>query len=229
MMAQRRRSADDSGFTMAEMMVALGVFSALAVISGAAMLSVFSGIRSVSAGTEVQVESANSAVWISRLLRYAATPPGTQEAFTVAGPETLTFTTWAGAGTEPDVPYRVRLGIVATPEGTQQLVSDVAPGELQQGSWTWSGNWGSTDAPVGANRRILLEVPGDAAVPVQFTLWACQPSADCAATARDATPTNPGAISLNEGERLFAVDVVLGDTDDPLTALTQRVGLVNLR
>lgn len=228
-MTARRRSADDSGFTMAEIMVALGVFSVLAVISGAAMLSVFSGIRSVSAGTEVQVESANSAVWISRLLRYAATPPGTQDAFTVAGRDTLTFTTWAGAGAEPDVPYRVRLMVVATPEGTQQLVSDVAPGELQQGSWTWLGNWGSADTPAGANRRILLEVPGDSAVPVQFTVWACQPSEDCAATARNVTPTSPGPLSLLDGERLFAVDVVLGNTDDPLTALTQRVGLVNLR
>ncbi len=229
MIRPRQRARDDSGFTMVETIVALGVFSVLAVISGAAMLSIMSGIRSVSTGTELQVESANAAVWVSRLLRYAATPPGTETAFTSARGDALTFTTWAGAGSEPDVPYRARVAIVPSADGTQQLISDVAPGSLQDGSWVWAGDWTGVTVPPGANRRVLLEVPGDAASPAQFSLWACQPSEGCADTARNVTPINASPVSLADGERLFAVDVTLGNTADPRVALTQRVSLVNLR
>jgi len=226
------RRSDDAGFTLAELMVALGVFSILAVISGAAMLSVMSGIRTVSASTEIQVEAQNSAVWVSRLLRYAAIPPGSESAFLSADQQSLVFHTWAGAGPTPDSPYRARLGVITAPDGAQQLISDVAPGRLQDGEWAWSGNWigGSLQEPPSADsaRRVLLEVGSGQASPVEFTVWACRPAEGCEATARNVTPAAPAAISLNEGERLFAVDIVLGRTDDPLSAVTQRINLVNL-
>ncbi len=226
------RTRDDAGFTLAELMVALGVFSVLAVISGAAMLSVMSGIRTVSASTEIQVEAQNSAVWVSRLLRYAALPPGSESAFVSAGDQSLVFHTWAGAGETPDAPYRARLAVVTAPDGSQQLISDVAPGTLRDGEWVWSGTWvggsGQDSPSADAVRRILLEVDAGQAPPAQFTVWACRPAEGCDATARNVTPARPGAISLNEGERLFAVDVVLGRTDDPLSAVTQRINLVNL-
>lgn len=214
----------DEGFTLAELMVALGVFSVLAVISGAAMLSVMTGIRTVSSGTELQVEAQNSAVWVSRLARYADAPPGVDDAFLAASPTDLEFYSWAGAGPDSDAPYLVRLAVEMTESGAQVLISETTPGIWSSGSWMWPMD----RDPDATTRRLLLEVGSDEASPANFELWACNPSAGCANTARKVTPASLGPVLLEEGERLFALDIALGQTDDDLAAVIQRVNLVNL-
>jgi len=81
----------EGGFTAIELVVALGIFSVIAIISSVAMINTFAGIRQVSEGTELQVQAQNSAEWVSRLLRYTDQVPGTESAIVSAGPHDITF------------------------------------------------------------------------------------------------------------------------------------------
>lgn len=223
---------DDEGFTVIELMVALAVFSVLAVVSAAAMGSIFSAVRTVSDGTQLQVQAQNSAEWLSRLARYTAVPPGREAAVESASPTSMNWFTWSGSGANSNVPYRARVQIVDGPgEGEQSVVTDVAPGVQVDGEWAWSQDWVNTKnapVPTGAVRRVLLTVDQSAPLPLGLRLLACAPDQGCRATERDVTPTSPGAVRLDEGELLHAVEISLGRTDDPQRVVRQRVGLVNL-
>jgi len=216
----------EGGFTAIELVVALGIFSVIAIISSVAMINTFAGIRQVSEGTELQVQAQNSAEWVSRLLRYTDQVPGTESAIVSAGPHDITFTTWSGTGDDPDAPYRARLAVIPDADG-YSLVSDVAPGQLVDGLWTWSGDWSTTAVPAGAARRILLQAPADMGEPFTLRIFACAPADGCAETERDVTPSASGPIALQAGEEVVAVEIILGDPADAANAVTQRIGLVN--
>ena len=222
-----RASRCDAGFTAVELVVALGIFSVIAIISSVAMIGAFDGIRQVSSGTELQVQSQNSAEWASRLLRYTAAPPGDSAAVVSAGPTSITVNTWSGTGDDPDAPYRARLMVLPDAEG-YALVSDVAPGQLVNGAWTWSGDWQAAGVPAGADRRVLLQVPTAVGPPLSVRVFACKPLEGCAQTERNVTPAVTGPVALATGEQVVAIDIVLGDVDDPANAVSQRIGLVNL-
>lgn len=217
----------DGGFTVVELVVALGIFSALAAMSATAMIYVFGGVREVSSATQLQAQSQNSAEWVSRLLRYTAVPPGASAAIVSADAREITVNTWAGTGEDPDVPYRARVMVVPDGDGFA-LVSDVAPGTLSQGAWTWPGDWQSSSVPVGASRRILLQVPASVGEPFDVHVIVCNPDAGCLQTERDATPASSGPPVLAEGEQIVAVEITIGDVADPNNAVSQRIGLVNL-
>lgn len=130
-----RPTRRDDGFTVIELIVAIGIFSILVIISGAAMIT---GMRAVHDQTDRQVlqgEEQNAALWLSRLIRNIDNPYDTvptAPAITFAGftngRPTLTFTTFAGIGTVDRVPYKVTIEQTATSIDTVVIAPDMSSG-----------------------------------------------------------------------------------------------------
>ena len=130
-----RLRSGDAGFTLIELIVAIGIFSVLVVVSGAALIT---GVRAVRTQTDrevLQVEEQNAALWLSRLIRnidnpYDAIP--TAPAITFAGFATgrpkMTFTTFAGVGATDRVPYQVTIEQTATSVDTIVTAPDMSSG-----------------------------------------------------------------------------------------------------
>ena len=223
------RSDKDRGYTVIELMVSLGVFSVLAIISATVMLSIFSGIRSVASQSNELAQAQNSSEWIARLVRYAAIPLGETESILGSSSDAMVLYSFSGTGERSDVPYKIRIMTVIQPDGSQDVVSDVAAGTRTTGGWAWPGDWATQEVPVGAMRRFLLEVPADSPTPMSLEIWACNTDTDCASTMRNVTPLVFESITLAEGEALQYVNLALGNTADPLNSVNQRIRLVNLQ
>jgi prepilin-type N-terminal cleavage/methylation domain-containing protein len=223
----RRRlpvEGSDGGFTMIELLTAIGVFGILMVVVGATTLSGFSAIREANSRSAIQQESQNSMEWVSRLLRYAKSPNGLLNAMPEATATAVTVYTYSGTGRKEDVPYRVRVFAKPATTGTGTwVVSQITTPKWINGAWDW------TTAPVETSERILLRIPsGSAGSAVGFTYYACTPTVDCAATRRLVTPGTSGPLTLGVLEVPESVIVSIGDPTLPGTRVTQAVKLVNL-
>jgi prepilin-type N-terminal cleavage/methylation domain-containing protein len=221
---QPERPPQDAGFTMIELLTAIGVFSILMVIVGATTLSGFSAIREANSRSAIQQESQNGMEWVSRLLRYAKSPNGLLNAMPEATANAVTVYTYSGTGRKEDVPYlaRVYAQPAAVGTGTWVMSRVTTPKSI-------NGVWDYATAPVEFAERILLKIP--AGVPgsaVSFTYYACTPSVDCAATRRLVTPPASGPLVLGALEVPESIIVSIGDPGLPGTRVTQAVKLVNL-
>lgn len=215
-----RQSAGDAGFTLIELIVAIGVFGALMAVVSSATLSAMTAIQDTTAASEVQQESQNAMEWISQLLRYTDLPTGQTNAVPTAGAATLTLYTYASAGPKNDVPYRITLGVAANLDGTRTIYTDAFTPTKVAAGWTWATT---------AHRRRLLTVPSGSGSPLTFAFSACDPTTSCSATRHPvATPAIPGALSITAPEVLESINVSIGDPAQPASMLTQRVQLVNL-
>jgi prepilin-type N-terminal cleavage/methylation domain-containing protein len=210
----------DAGFTLVELLVAIGVFSILMVMVGAATLTGFTAIREASSRSTIQQQSQNAMEWSSRLLRYAEVPEGVVTALPEATSTAVTAYSYTGTGSKADVPYKVRLSVATQADGTQDLVSDVWTPTRVSGGWTYDG------AP---RRRTLLTVPADVGgSPLSLQYFACTPTAGCAATRRVVTPNASGPLTLGASEVPESIVLSIGDPSLPSSLVTQSVKLVNL-
>lgn len=210
----------DAGFTLVELLVAIGVFSILMVMVGSATLTGFAAIREASTRSSIQQQSQNAMEWSSRLLRYAEVPEGVATALPEATASAVTAYSYSGTGGKADVPYKVRLAVVAQPDGTKDVVSDVWTPTRINGGWTYA------EAPL---RRILLTVPaGVSGSPLSLQYFACTPTAGCAATRRAVTPNASGPLTLGASEVPESIVLSIGDPSLPSSLVTQSVKLVNL-
>lgn len=213
-------AAGDGGFTLVELLVAIGVFSILMVMVGSATLTGFAAIREATSRSTIQQQSQNAMEWTSRLLRYADIPEGFTTALPEATASAVTAYSYSGTGSKADVPYKVRLSVVAQADGTQDVVSDVWTPTRISGGWTY---------PSAPRRRILLSVPADVGgVPLALQYFACTPTTGCAATRRAVTPNLTGPLTLGAAEVPESIVVSLGDPSLPSSLVTQSVKLVNL-
>jgi len=216
----RRNRADDAGFTLIELIVAIGVFGTLMAVVGGATLAAMTAIRDTTSSSQVQQESQNAMEWTSQLLRYADLPTGQSNAVPTAGASTLTLYTYASAGPKSDVPYRITLGVNANLDGTRTVYADAFTPTKVAAGWTWATS---------ANRRRLLTVSNGAGSPLTLSYYACDPTASCSATRHQlTTPVTPGLLSITAPEVLESISVSIGDPAQPASMLTQRVELVNM-
>lgn len=213
-----RRPDGDGGFTLIELVTAMGVFSVLMIMVGAITLSGFSSIREITSRSETQQQSQNAAEWATRLIRYTALPEGQTAPITAASPSAIRFYTYSGTGPKNDVPYEAQLFVVANADGTSSLVSDVWTPTAITGGWTWG------EAPA---RRELLRVPAGAGTPLSIRVFACNALTGCA-TREEVTPATYGPVVLAEGRVLESVEFSIGDPADERNRVTQQVRLVNL-
>ena len=90
----------DEGFTMVELLVAVGIFAVLMAIVTTGTIRGFQAIREIRSLASVQAEQQNALLWITRLLRYADNPA-----------ESLTPKPWTplgGAGVRGPLAYQRR-------------------------------------------------------------------------------------------------------------------------
>jgi type II secretory pathway pseudopilin PulG len=134
-MTVHEKRGNDDGITLIELIVAMGIFSLLLILTSIFMISGVRSIRETTARNSVQQEQQNAAEWISRLLRYADNPYANSPivasfdyAGSVSGKPVVTFYTFAGAGKADRVPYKVTL--TQTPKGivTSTWAPDMSSG-----------------------------------------------------------------------------------------------------
>ena len=209
----------EGGFSLIELMVALGIFSLLMVIVGAVTLSAFRAIREATLRSDIQVQSQNAMEWASRLLRYADIPDDGTTAIEDASATGLTVYTYSGTGDVQDAPYRARLFTQVQADGAIDLMSEVVTPVKVDGSWTWPGP--------GMTRR-LLSVPEGVGSPIDIAYYICDPETFCANPVAYA-PDGSGPL-LDAASTLVPAYLVvsIGDPSVPNTRVTQTVKLVNL-
>lgn len=134
-MTENEMNGKDDGITLIELIVAMGIFSLLLILTSVFMISGVRSIRDTTARNSVQQEQQNAAEWISRLLRYADNPyanspivPSFDYAGTTAGQPVVTFYTFAGAGKADRVPYKVTLTKTAKGIVTSTWAPDMTSG-----------------------------------------------------------------------------------------------------
>lgn len=154
----------DDGITLLELIVAMGIFSLLLILTSIFMISGVRSIRDTTGRNSVQQEQQNASEWISRLIRYADNPyanspivPSFDYAGAVAGQPVVTFYTFAGAGKADRVPYKVTLTRTAKGIVTSTWAPDMATGRPV---YTAAVNNGCRTAPVDTtcSTRVLVPV-----------------------------------------------------------------------
>lgn len=117
------RTVDDRGFTLVELIAAMGIFVVLMALSTMVIVTGMKSIREASAQMNASQEEQNAAEWMSRLIRFTDNPHETMpvtSAVEYAGTNKLTFTTFAGVGDVDRVPYKATLQ--QTPTGIYSTV-----------------------------------------------------------------------------------------------------------
>lgn len=162
-MNARSTTGNDDGITLIELIVAMGIFSLLLILTSIFMISGVRSIRDTTSRNSVQQEQQNAAEWISRLVRYADNPyanspivPSFDYAGTVSGQPVVTFYTFAGAGKADRVPYKVTLTKTAKGVVTSTWAPDMTTGRPV---YTAAVNNGCRTTPVDATCTTRLLVP----------------------------------------------------------------------
>ena len=208
----------DEGTTLIELMVAMGIFSILMVVVGAATLSLFSSIREATGRSQAQSETQNSMEWAARLLAYAQAPDEETPVMPEATRTSVTVYSYPGLGSVLDAPWKVRLSTVTSGRETS-VVSDAWAPIRSGSSWTW------TSTP---RHRVLLTAPTvPNSSPLLLRYFVCTPSLGCT----DSTEVNPnasGPLPIAASQTPATVLVSIGDPGRPNTVVTQSIRLVNL-
>ncbi|MDP4805001.1 MAG: PulJ/GspJ family protein [Actinomycetes bacterium] len=215
-----RRDAEDAGFSLIELIVAMGIFSLLMVIVGALTLSAFGAIRQANERSGIQTESQNAMEWVSRVLRYADVPPDGTTAIVNASPSAITVYTYAGTGDVVDAPYRASIFAEVQSDGSVAVVSDIVSPILLDDAWVWTGE---------PQRRLLLTLPSDTpASPLGIAYYVCDLANQCV-DPQLFVPSGAGPLLAADSPLTPAYLVVsLGDPALPNTVITQTINLVNL-
>lgn len=214
----RRGPHQEDGFSLIELVVAMGIFSLLMVIIGALSISAFGAIREATSRSEIQTRSQNAMEWTSRLLRYADSPEDGSAAIFDASPTGLSAYTYAGTGDVPDVPSRVRIFAEPQLDGSTAVVSEVIEPARVNGEWVWTGT---------PTRRTLLTIDDAVGSPLGIEYYVCDPEDGCT-DPQEFTPTGSGPLLPSDSTLVPAYLVIsLGDPSVPNTRVTQTVKLVN--
>lgn len=220
----RRPAADhvrsDRGFSLIELVVAMGIFGLLMVIVGTLSISAFRAIREATQRSEIQTQSQNAMEWVSRLMRYADEPQPGYPALENASATGLTAYTYSGTGEVADAPYRARLFTEVQADGTTDVLTEITTPTRVSGEWAWTG------IPM---RRRLLSVPaGVTGSPLRVQYFVCNPADECA-NPQPYTPDGSGPLLDATSPLVPAYLVIsLGDPSVPDRLVTQTVKLENL-
>ena len=193
-----RRSHDD-GFTLIELVAAMGIFVALMAISTTVIVFGLKAITATAASSSNEQDAQNAAEWMSRALRYADNAHETVPvipAVEYAGTTKITFTTFAGLGDIDRVPYKVTLQ--NSPVG---ITSTVWTPDMASGTPTY--NDGVAAATTAVNAYFSATV-NDVATAKCFTQYRA-----CARVLVPKTTTNTPVLALSyaTGNALAATTV----------------------
>jgi prepilin-type N-terminal cleavage/methylation domain-containing protein len=221
----------DGGFTLVELLVAMGIFTMLMAIVTVVFINGIGAIRTTTTSNDVQAQQENAMLWMSRLLRYtdnpttSANPPA---AIVQATPTSMAFFSYAGVDTVDRLPYKVVL--CKTTRGVESFVwaptlSNGAP--VVVGSPNMTVPACNDTGATGSKRRLLLPIANDRSPALGFRYWRKHIPADGAGTA-DVELVPSGSLTTAQLAQLDKVEVTL--TDAKLgTTLDQIVALANER
>lgn len=213
---------DDAGFTLVELMVAIGIFGVLMAMVSVLMVSGLGAIRDASTANTVQAQQQNAMLVLSRHVKYIDNPVNSgvpPAAILQATPTSLAFFTLSGTGTVDRLPYKVMA--CRTARGVETFTW--AP-TLVNGAAVLSTSPNMTvptcdDAgATGAARRVLLPVANDTDPAIAFRYW-------------DADGTELVPSGQLTAAQLDALERVTVSLSDPSLggALEQSITLVNDR
>lgn len=149
---------NDSGFTLMEVLVSIGVFS---VLMTAVMTLTIQGLRTITlAGSESQVQASQQVTLeqLTRQLRYidSPTPRSLSEGLLCATSNSAAFFTMSGSGDFDRVPYLVSMREVVSP-------TDSAASTIAMTVWTPAGPHSPAQDP--ASAAVIADVDPDDCLP----------------------------------------------------------------
>ena len=226
-----RREATDAGFTLIEMMVAIGLFGILMAMVSLFIVTGLGAIRDTANANFVQAQQQNALLAMSREVQYIDNPVNSgvpPAAILEARPDKLVFFTLSGAGPVDRLPYKVML--CTTDRGVEEF--SWAP-TLTDGGAVLNTSPNMTvptcddGGGFGAARRVLLPNETGSEPSLTFHYWRDATSGDTPPTG-DVEMVPATQLSTDELDRLSKVTMVLSDPALG-TPLDQTVVLVNER
>jgi prepilin-type N-terminal cleavage/methylation domain-containing protein len=229
--ARARREAPDSGFTLIEMMVAIGLFAVLMAMVSVFVVAGLGAIRDTASANWVQAQQQNALLAMSREVQYIDNPVNSgvpPSAILEATPGKLVFFTLSGAGPVDRLPYKIML--CTTDRGVEEF--SWAPA-LTDGGAVLNTSPNMTvptcdDAGgSGASRRVLLPKETGTDPSLVFQYWREATSADNPSTG-DVELVPATQLTTAQLDQLTKITMVLSDPSLGRT-LDQTVVLVNER
>lgn len=232
-MGGARFDDDDDGFTLVELVVAMGVFSVLMVLVTALVTQAFDAMRTTTSTSSIEGQGQNAILAMSKLLRFADNPVELfpiKSAFAEAAAGTTTFYSFVPDSGLERVPYRATLGPCLSGQSgcvPGEVVSAVSTPVLSSGSLVLDAEGMPTYGP--ARTRVLMRTsPGH--VPSLALTYYDGAGAVLGGCAQGVSPCTSEAttrtLSTIERNSIRSVRVTLTDTD-PSNAVQQRVWVVN--
>lgn len=203
---------DDSGFSLLELIVAIGVFSALMVLVTGVFVSGLGTIVQVTANSTVQQEQQNAMESMTKLLRYIDNPAETAippAAIEVATAVAMTFYTYSGTGAIDRVPYKSVLS--TTSSGVQSQV------------WSPTIVNGGPTYPTAPFTRILVRSTPQHIARMAFRYWSTSAGVDT-----ELVPAAGQSLTAAQATSVSKVEVTVSDSASN-QSLSQTVLLVNPR
>jgi prepilin-type N-terminal cleavage/methylation domain-containing protein len=219
---------DDDGFTLVELLAAMGIFSILMAMISATMLGGMTSIGHIAKRTQQQATYEQVSETISRLLRYTVSPESPISPIVSAGKDAITFYSASGFGSSNDRPNKVHVWFDSTSKLVKMTVMPAILNPDTDGlastadSWTWS-------TPTTSDIRVLMKSDTTAS-PVNFSVRVRCKTAPCPTRPAngDITPNTETTLSIGSTEFFESVVVTVGDAGDTPNRITQQVRLQNV-
>ena len=213
-----RRRPDD-GFTLIELMVAIGVFAVLMAIVTTMLVRGLRSMQVAQQGSTTQTQQQNAMEWLTRLVRYADNPAEGSlppPAITEATANSMTFTTYSGTGQVDRLPYLVHIA-----RTTAGIVSQIRTPVNASGSPVLTN--GLPSYPNGPAERILVRSTTRNAPAISFRYWHL---ANQAST--ELIPAAGSSLTASQMKSISTVDILIADSASA-ESLAQTVFLENPR
>lgn len=214
----RRRDAE-GGFTLIELMVAIGVFAILMAIVTTLFVRGIKTMQVAQRGSTTQAQQQNAMESLTRLVRYAdnpvegASPP---PAITEATASSMTFTTYSGTGPVDRLPYLVHIARTSAGVISQISMPVNASGAavLTNGLPTYSG------APA---VRTLVQTTAQQTPTIGFRYWSLVNQ-----VSTELVPLAGASLTAAQMKAIATVDITIRDSISA-ESLVQTVFLENPR
>lgn len=219
----------DSGFSLLEVLVSLGIFSILMATVATVLIFGLRSFLATSDANSLQAQQQNALTAISRLVRFIDNPdrnPTPTAAILTATPTTLGFHTRGAGGVVDRIP--IRAAVCLTDDGIVEVTWPIAVPEsgVPVEPEAYSAD-PVTCATPGGNRRILVPITDTNVPSLTFRYW------------RERTPLDPagdGAVEIIAPNGLSAADAAsvtridVSITDSTVAIpVEQQIALVNAR
>ena len=221
----------DGGFTLIELMVAIGIFALLMALVSVILINGIRSIRVATTANTVQAQQQNTMLVLSKLVKYIDNPLNTgvpPAAILQATPSSMAFFTLSGTGIVDRLPYKV--AVCRTPRGVETFTwsPTLVNGAAVVNTSPDMSAPACTDAgAAGSRRRILLPDAPDTNPTAAFRYYRERTAADGVGTG-DIELVPVGVLTAAQLALLHRVEITLSDPSVG-APLQQSIVLANER